>query len=347
MGAAAAILAARDPGVEPVVVDAVPERARETVARIGRGEARAADDLAAALAGCDAVAACLPYRFNLDAMEAALAARVPYADLGGLYHMTLRQLELDARFRDAGLTAIVGIGCCPGISNLFAALAARRLGDVRSVDIYDGARTLGAEGFEIPYSVDTILDEFTLPAYVFEDGAMREVPAATGSVRYRFVEPVGEMEAFYTLHSELATLPRTIPGVRDVRWRLALPDAIVAGFRALVALGFHEGDARDVLRAQAARLAVPGGPPNDVEALEVVAVGAGGGRLHAAALFRPTPEGIAAGAFGTALPITICARALAAGGLEPGVHPPETALDLEPFLDELARHGVELAVVGP
>ena len=37
------------------------------------------------------------YPFNLDVMRAALAARVPYADLGGLFHMTRRQYELDAR----------------------------------------------------------------------------------------------------------------------------------------------------------------------------------------------------------------------------------------------------------
>ncbi len=38
------------------------------------------------LEGHDAVANCVTYYFNVPVMRAALAARVPYTDLGGLYH---------------------------------------------------------------------------------------------------------------------------------------------------------------------------------------------------------------------------------------------------------------------
>jgi saccharopine dehydrogenase-like NADP-dependent oxidoreductase len=101
----------------------------------------------------------------------------------------------------------------------------------------DGAVDLAAEGggFGVPYSAETILDEFTLPAMVFEDGEMRETPAGSGVVEWDFPEPVGTQSAMFTLHSEPATLPRTVPGVRDVRWRLALPHA--AGVHVLVELG--------------------------------------------------------------------------------------------------------------
>ena len=37
------------------------------------------------------------YPFNLDVMRAALAARVSYADLGGLFHMTSASMSLTAR----------------------------------------------------------------------------------------------------------------------------------------------------------------------------------------------------------------------------------------------------------
>jgi lysine 6-dehydrogenase len=145
MGGAAARLLARHDDVELLVIDADGDRAGAVAAGVARAEARGFDAtaggeaLAAGLAGADAVAACLPYRLNLDAMEAALAARVPYADLGGLFHMTRRQLELDGRFRQAGLSAVIGIGCCPGLSNVMARLAADRLDEVRSIDIVDGS----------------------------------------------------------------------------------------------------------------------------------------------------------------------------------------------------------------
>jgi lysine 6-dehydrogenase len=354
MGSAAAVLLARHRDVDLLVLDADRDRAERVVASVGRGEAGAVgpDGPAESLRDVDAVASCVPYRLNLEVMEAALAAGCPYADLGGLYHMTLRQLKLDDRFREAGLPAIAGIGCCPGLSNLLARLAADRLDAVESIDIVDGAREED-EGFGVPYSADTILDEFSAPAMVFEDGRLREVPAGSGAVRWPFPEPLGDMEAVYTLHSEIATLPRTIEGVRDVRWRLALPPAIAQGFRLLVDLGLAgtepvdtpAGPAvpRDVLRAVLARVPPPQGPPRDAEILLVRARGTSDGRpatFTAEARYQPQPEGISAGAFGTAIPIAVAARWLAEGRVPSGVHPPESALPAEEFVDELVGEGV-------
>jgi lysine 6-dehydrogenase len=360
MGSAAARLLARHPQVDLLVLDTEAERAERTVAATGRGESRgvdvAADGLAAALRGSQALASCVPYRLNLRVMEAALEARVPYADLGGLYHTTLRQLELDDRFREAGVPAILGIGCCPGTSNVLARLAADRLDEVHTVDIFDGAAEPGS-GFGVPYSAETILDEFTIPAMVFEGGELKEVPAGSGAIPYRFPEPVGELEAVYTLHSEIATLPRTIPGVRDVRWRLALPPGVAGGFRTLAELGLASEEPvdtpsgrvipRELLRMVLARLPAREGPPQDTEALVVEATGPLRGRPAAfvgTELLRPTPEGIDAGAFGTAVPIATAARWLAEGRVPAGVHPPETAVPATEFLADLAGEGAEITV---
>jgi lysine 6-dehydrogenase len=356
MGSAAAHLLARHRDVDLGVVDVDGGRAEAVAQAVGRGEARPLGPGAPgdALRGADAVASCVPYRLNLEVMEAALEAGCHYADLGGLYHMTLRQLELDARFREAGLAAIAGIGCCPGLSNVLARLAADRLDAVESIDILDGA--VEEDGhFGVPYSADTIIDEFTAPAMVFEGGRLREVPAGSGSVQWRFPDPIGEMEAVYTLHSELATLPRTIEGVRDVRWRLALPPAIADGFRLLVDLGLTGEEPvdtpsgpvvpRDVLRALLARVPAPGGPPRDTEVLVVQARGTLGGRpstFTAEAHYEPQPEGISGGAFGTAIPIAVASRWMAEGRVAAGVHPPEMALGADDFVAELAREGVRI-----
>lgn len=355
MGGAAARLMARHP-VDLIVVDVDEDRARALAGDLG-AEARspAPDDLASALDGADAVAACLPYRLNLVAMEAALAAAVPYADLGGLYHMTLRQLELDARFREAGLPAVVGIGMAPGVTNLLARLAADRLDQIHAVDMVNGSIDPG--GFGVPYSPETILDEFSLPAMVFEEGELREVPAASGGMRWILPEPIGEMEAVYTLHSELATLPHTLDGVRDVRWRLALPPDVERGFRMLVDLGLASSDPvdtpggkvipRDLLLSVLGRIPLPAGPPQDREATDVRATGTVGGRpavFTGLVSCEPTPEGIAAGAFGTALPIAVVTRWLAEGKVGPGVQPPEVGLEPEPFLADLAAEGLDITV---
>jgi lysine 6-dehydrogenase len=360
MGSAAARLLARRDDVELSILDAEPARAMSVAAGLPRAGAGVVDigspDLADALRGVHAVAACIPYRLNVPVMEACLAAHVHYADLGGLFHTTLRQLELNDRFADAGLSAVLGIGSAPGITNVLARAGADRLdlGSIRSIDCLNGAIDVSG-AFGVPYSAATIIDEFTLPAMIFEDGEMREVPAASGAIVHRFPDPIGEQEAFYTLHSEAATLPRTIAGVRDVRWRLALPAVLAQGFRLLADLGLADEEPattslgpvvpRELLMEALARLPTPEGPPQDVEAIDVLVEGERDGRAAtctAAAIFRPTPEGIGAGTFGTALPIGIAARWMADGRVPMGVHPPETAFVADGFLDELAAEGVEV-----
>lgn len=363
MGSAAATLLARHDDVDLLVLDVDAGRAARVAERAGaegRGLDAHAGGLASALEGVEAVAACLPYRLNLEVMEAALAAESHYADLGGLYHVTLKQWELDPRFREAGLSAVMGIGSAPGITNVLARLGADRLdeGSVRSIDLVDGAIDLSEGGgeFGVPYSAETILDEFTLPAIVFEDGRLREVEAGSGVIDWSFPEPIGTQPAMYTLHSEPATLPRTIPGVRDVRWRLALPRPVHEGFVFLVRAGLASRDPvmtssgpvvpREALVAVLNRLSAADGEPSDREVIDVRVAGSSGGTpatYRSLASFEPSPEGLSAGAFGTAIPIATTVRWLAEGRVPPGVHPPETALDPAAFVADLEREGVGFA----
>src|SRR6266567_8097067 len=58
-------------------------------------DARDYGSLAGALGDADVCVNCVDYRFNLSVMNAArVAADCHYVDLGGLFHMTRRQLEL-------------------------------------------------------------------------------------------------------------------------------------------------------------------------------------------------------------------------------------------------------------
>jgi lysine 6-dehydrogenase len=199
-------------------------------------DARDAASLSRALAGAEVVVNGVDYRLNLDVMRAALAAGAHYVDLGGLFHVTRRQLDLDGEFRDAGLTAILGIGSAPGKTNLLASAADRRLGeDPVSLEIWAATRDPAAADhpFPAPYSVQTLRDELRMRPVIVTAGEPTEVEPLSGEAERNLPEPVGRAKGIYTLHSELATLPESYPSLREASFRLCLSPGLLEKLLAL------------------------------------------------------------------------------------------------------------------
>src|SRR5215211_1846002 len=126
-------LAESDEAEELMLLDLNGERAAAVAERHGAGKARGREadvraGLAAALECASVVVNAASYRVNLDAMRACLEAGCHYLDLGGLYHVTGRQLELDQDFRSARLLGLLGMGSSPGKTNVMAVRAVRELG---------------------------------------------------------------------------------------------------------------------------------------------------------------------------------------------------------------------------
>ncbi len=196
--------------------------------------------VAAALAGCTVCVNCVDYRLNLPVMRGALDAGAHYLDLGGLYHVTKLQLELDAEFRERGRGALLGMGSAPGKTNLLAGAAVARLGEEpKAMEIWAATRDPAAEGhpFPAPYSVRTLLDELSMSPVVVENGELKEVEPLSGQAVRRLADPVGPATGIYTLHSELATLPSAFPTLEEASFRLCLSPGLL---EKLLALGDDE-----------------------------------------------------------------------------------------------------------
>lgn len=191
------------------------------------------EGLVKAMKGTTVVANASWYEFNVEVMKAALQAGCHYVDLGGLYHVTKKQMKLDKAFKKAGLTAVLGIGASPGITNVLAGYGASKLDSVDEIHIRTGSK--GGGGFA--YSAKTILDELTLAPVLFENGKFNTVEPLSGKERYRLPSPVDEVEGFYSIHSEIATLPFTIRGVKTVTFRVAFSPSLVQKVNILLELG--------------------------------------------------------------------------------------------------------------
>jgi saccharopine dehydrogenase-like NADP-dependent oxidoreductase len=281
-------------------------------------DARDSASLGRALDGADVVVNAADYRLNVDVMLGALSAGAHYVDLGGLFHVTRQQLELDVRFREAGLTAILGMGSAPGKTNLLAVAAARRLGsDPVSLEIWAATRDPTAAGhpFPAPYSVQTLRDELQMRPVVLRAGELEEVDPLSGAAERVFPDPVGRAQGIFTLHSELATLPANLPTLREASFRLCLSLGLLEKLLAL-----DDGERPEPYTQSA----------ESVAAHEVELRG-NGGRVVGTTITR------GGSAKSTSEPAARAALELAEGGLaSPGVQPPELAIDEpEAFLAQL------------
>ena len=166
--------------------------------------------LARLLQGAGCCVNAVNYYFNLDVMRACLRAGVPYLDLGGLFHTTRKQLELDEEFRAARLTAVLGLGSCPGIANVHAGYLGSLLDTVEHIRIYNGATPDVGDSLAPAYTLQTIFDEMIEPAMIFRDGEFQAVEPISEEEHYPFRKPIGYAVTHLSLHSEVATIPLSL-----------------------------------------------------------------------------------------------------------------------------------------
>ncbi len=330
---------------------------------VERADVRDAEALTALLRGCQVVINATNYYWNVQVMRAALAARAHYIDLGGLFHTTRKQLELDSEFRSAGLLAVLGMGSAPGIMNVLARHAADRLEQVESIRIYNGSvdHTPSASVLSVGYSLLTILDEGTMNPVVFEGGEFQETAPFSGNETVHFPPPVGTVTVHRAIHSEVATLPLAYraKGIRQCFFKINLDPAFLERLQFLIGLGLASAEPldvrgqkvapRDVLQALVARLPQPEAAPDDHEVLRVVVSGREAGRpvvytLDAVA-DADKARGLSAVAIDTGVPPSVVAQMLARGEIaERGVQAPETCVPALPFFAEIARRGMRVSV---
>ncbi|MFY9487343.1 MAG: saccharopine dehydrogenase NADP-binding domain-containing protein [Solirubrobacterales bacterium] len=301
-------------------------------------DASAAGELAAALDGCDVLVNAASYRINLDAMNACLVAGCHYFDLGGLYWMTERQLELHDEFEGRGLLALVGIGSAPGQTNVMAARAVTELGGgARRIDVVAGGRDLDPpDGFAPPYALRTLIDELTLKPVVLRDGRPVEIEPLTDAGAIDFPAPIGEAPSIYTLHSELLTFAESF-GCLEASFRLSLGPQLLERLKQLA-----EADDQAIARAAAAAVK----PSPETVSIHMVDAYSDERRVRVTAITSPMREwNLGGSVVSTAAPAAAAVRQFARGAIvRRGVLPPERCIDPEDLFDELMMRGTRFEV---
>jgi saccharopine dehydrogenase (NAD+, L-lysine-forming) len=335
-----------------------------------RVDVRNHDQAAGILQGCNIIINSVQYQLNLDVMRIALKAGAHYVDLGGLFHMTRRQMELHDEFESRGLLAIIGMGAAPGITNILSRMGADALDKVTEIHTRVAGRDLSKYSYTpalpVSYSLQTILEEFSFQPAVFTKGKFTFVEPMSGNVPHKFPNPVGVRRPMYTIHSEVATLPLSFAnkGVKEVTFKIAFDDDFVDRVRFLRDMGMASHEPVDIGGVKVPPIAVVNkvamaqkapkvkGKPKQYEIVRAIVKGwekSAGKQARMTYILDCHTEGMPKWGVGTDIntgtPPAIAALMIGRGEIrDTGVVAPENCIDAKSFVRELARRKMKVEV---
>lgn len=314
--------------------------------------------VAAAMAEADAVCCALPYYFNYDMAELAVASGAHFCDLGGNTEIVRRQETLDAAARERGVSVVPDCGLAPGMVNILAAEGIRRFDRVVSVKLFVGGLPRAPEpplNYQVVYSLEGALDYYTTPSWILRDGRPVTVDALSEIEEVEFPEPLGRLEAFHTAGG-ISTMPWTYAGcVERMEYKTLRFPGHAQIMRAIRDLGLLDLEPVEVggVRVRPRDLFIAVVDPRlrrphseDLVALKVVVRGLRAGREGEVAFrvldYADSGRGISAMMRTTGYSLSVTGQVQAAGLIEAGVRPAYRAMPFDRYVSELRARGIDV-----
>jgi len=305
----------------------------------------------------DVVLGALPSHIGLQTLEAVIRGGKCYCDIS---FMPEDAMQLDSLAKKHEATAVVDCGVSPGLSNMMVGHAVSHMERADRADIYVGGLPKVRHWpyqYKAPFAPSDVIEEYTRPARIVEDGKIVVKPALSDPELMDFSQ-AGTLEAFNT--DGLRTLLGTVR-VADMREKTLRYPGHVELMRVLRETGYFDQNEIEVKgvkvrpRDVTAKLLFPRWTYEQGEEeftiLRVVVEGAKGGKSmrHTYDLYDEYDRisGTSSMARTTGFPCVIVARMLAHGRFaERGVFAPETLAQREGLFElivsELDRRGVKV-----
>ena len=296
------------------------------------------------------------YKFATTILKAAIEAHVNIVDIDDDYDATKDSLDLDEAAKKAGITAIIGMGASPGMTNLVAKLGSERMDSTDTIRFYWGESALDPTGPAAMVHWFHITSE-KVPAFI--NGKWVDVRGFSEPEEVEFMQPLGKQTVIYTGHPEPVSLPRYIKGLKNCSIKGALyPAKMMELYGQLIETGFGSRDEFIInentsmpFRELAVKIIrnMPRLAPNYFtgilhEALEKYQDCAGAFKIVVSGKKGKQDQTITYDlmasnvAYSTALPAVIATLTVLDGkAKQAGVMAPEGALDARTFLDILSK----------
>lgn len=184
----------------------------------------------------------LPYQ-DLNIMEACLIAGANYLDTANYEPLDEAKFEYhwqwayQEKFEKAGLTALLGSGFDPGVTNVFTAyIAKHHMDNMQTLDILDCNGGDHGQPFATNFNPEINIREVTAPARHWQNGAWVETPALSHKQRFDFPQ-VGARNMYLMYHEELESLSKHFPELTRARFWMTFGDAYLTHLNVLENIG--------------------------------------------------------------------------------------------------------------
>ena len=189
----------------------------------------------------------LPYQ-DLNIMDACLAAGVNYMDTANYEPVDVAKFEYhwqwayQDKFKQAGLTALLGSGFDPGVTSVFAGYLKKHYFDrIDTLDILDCNGGDHGQPFATNFNPEINIREVTAVARHWENGDWVETPPMSVKQNFDF-DQVGEKNMYLMYHEEIESLKTHLPEITRIRFWMTFGDAYLQHLEVLQNVGMTRID---------------------------------------------------------------------------------------------------------
>ena len=304
----------------------------------------------------------LPYQ-NLVIMEACRDTGVHYIDTAIYEHPDDPNFWYDSQlvyhdeYMERSITALLGSGFDPGVTNVFCAYAQKHLFDeIHYVDIVDCNGGDNGLPFATNFNPEINLREVTLPGRFWENGELKTFEPMTKFDTFDF-PGVGPRKAYMMAHEEIESLVTHLKGIKRMRFWMTFSDDYLEHLRVLQNVGLTRIDpvmfeGSEIIPIRFLKAMLPN--PSDLGArtqgqtcIGCIFEGVKNGERTKTFIYNNCDHeeafaevGSQAVSYTTGVPAMIGAKLVGTGvWQEPGVYNMEQ-FDPDPFMDDLNTYGL-------
>ena len=184
----------------------------------------------------------LPYQ-DLPIMDACLETGTNYMDTANYEPIDEAKFEYkwqwayQDKFREKGITALLGSGFDPGVTNIFCAWAAKHhFDEIHSIDIFDCNDGNHGQAFATNFNPEINIREITQKGKYWENGQWVEIEPMSVFRDIDFPE-VGVRRAYLLYHEEEESLVQNIKGLKEIRFWMTFSQQYITHLQVLQNVG--------------------------------------------------------------------------------------------------------------